>query len=298
MKCGLGAVIFALGVLAKQEVKLSGNVLLTIVPDEETGGFYGTKWLFEQGLIKGDWAVIAEPTGFDNIEIGQRGSLALTVKAKGIPAHGSLSPFVGENAIEKLLWFLPRLQVLRELHGVYDGEMADVMKISKQVIKDVQKTAGVENCMDHVSVNYGVINGGTKRNIVADSAEAEVDIRLPLGVAFAEVETAVLKILAQPQAKGITVEYDGAKCGNWVSVTNPLCQSAARCAKELMDIDLIMAYQWASSDTRYFREAGIPSIQYGPSDTAGIHSYNETATAEDVLNAAKMYAGMILDLVG
>lgn len=93
MKCGLAASMFAVAMLAKHKVHLNGEVLMTIVPDEETGGFYGTKWLFEQGLIKGDWAIVAEPTGYDNIEVGQRGSLEMTVKATGISAHGSLSTY-------------------------------------------------------------------------------------------------------------------------------------------------------------------------------------------------------------
>ena len=35
------------------------------------------------------------------------------------------------------------------------------------------------------------------------------------------------------------------------------------------------SYQWATSDAKYYRYRGIPTIQYGPSNNKGIHSYNE-----------------------
>lgn len=298
MKCGLAASLFTMALLAKEQANLTGQILMTIVPDEESGGFYGTRWLFEQGLIKGDWGIVAEPTGYDNIEVGQKGSLCVTVRAKGASAHGSLSPYVGDNAVEKLMRFLLELRALRQLHGNHTGEMARVMEVSKQVIRDVQKAPGVENCMDHVTVNFGTFHGGIRRNVVADYAEADVDVRIPLGVHFDEVAGMIEQIQKQPGMEGITVEYSGARSGNWVSVESPICRAAQNCAKELMGIDLVMAYQWASSDTRYFRDAGIQTIQYGPSDTEGIHSYNETVTIKDVVNAAKMYTGIIWDLMG
>lgn len=298
MKCGLTSSLFAIAMLAEQGVKLKGDILYTIVPDEETGGYYGTQWLFEHGYIKGDWGIVPEPTGYDNIEIGQKANFGVHVTISGTPAHGSLSPYVGDSAVEKMMTFLPRLAELREIHGEYSGEIAEVMEISKKVIRDVQKADGVENCMDHVTVNFGVINGGTKYNMVADSCEADIDVRIPIGVKYTDVMQKIDEIIKKMGILGITVEYRGGKAGNYVSIHDPIVQSAKKCARELMDIDLITAYQWASSDTRYFREAGISTIQYGPSNSAGIHSYNETVDVKDVVDAAKMYAGIILDLIG
>ena len=54
-------------------------------------------------------------------------------------------------------------------------------------------------------------------------------------------------------------------------------------------------YQWASSDARIFRYAGIPTIQYGPANLEGIHAYNETVDVQDVVNATKIYVCAIVD---
>ncbi|MBS5523167.1 MAG: ArgE/DapE family deacylase [Clostridiales bacterium] len=298
MKCGMGAFLFAVAMLADAGVKLSGDVLMTIVPDEETGGAYGTQWLFNHGYIKGDWGIVAEPTGMDNIEVGQKGTMGMNLYATGTTAHGSLTPYVGDNAIDKLVKILPMMYELREIHGNYDGEIAKVMEISKEKAKAVQKTPGVENIMDHVTVNFGTIQGGVKRNVVADTAMAELDVRVPIGVSHEEVMAKVDEIIKKSGLTGITATYDNPRGGNYVSVNDPIVATVKECIKELLGIDMITAYQWASSDTRYFREAGISTIQYGPSNTEGIHNYNETVNVADIITASKVYAAIILSLVG
>ncbi|XCP85036.1 ArgE/DapE family deacylase [Roseburia hominis] len=298
MKCGLGASMFAVAMLAKAGVTLNGDVLLTVVPDEETGGEYGTKWLCENGYVKGDWGIVAEPTGMDNIEVGQKGTMGMNLYATGTTAHGSLSPYVGENAIDKLVRILPQMYRLREIHGTYEGEIAEVMEVSRQKCKRVQKKEGVETIMDHVTVNIGTIQGGVKRNVVADTAMAELDVRVPIGVDHEEIIRKVDEIIKESGIEGVYATYDNPRGGNYVSVKDPIVQVTGDCIRELLGIDLITAYQWASSDTRYFREAGIATIQYGPSNTEGIHNYNETVNTADIITACKVYAALILELVG
>jgi succinyl-diaminopimelate desuccinylase len=74
-------------------------------------------------------------------------------------------------------------------------------------------------------------------------------------------------------------------------------QAIVRNAELVWGQPVIPAYQWASSDARYYREKKIPTIQYGPSNTVGIHSYNEDVDIEDVVNSAKVYLGAIADLL-
>ena len=72
MKAGLGGLIFVFALLKRLDIKLPGKLTLAIVPDEETGGEYGVPWLLEKGLIKGDGALIAEPSSPLNPTIGQK----------------------------------------------------------------------------------------------------------------------------------------------------------------------------------------------------------------------------------
>lgn len=298
MKCGLGAAMFAIALFAKEGIQLSGDVLLTVVPDEETGGTYGTKWLKENGYLKGDWGIVAEPTGMGNIEVGQKGTMGMNLYATGKTAHGSLNPYVGENAIEKLVSLLPQMYQLREMQSTLSGELAVVMEESKKGCKRIQKAEGVETIMDHVTVNLGTIQGGVKRNMVPDMAMAELDVRVPIGVTHEAVIEKVNEIIKKSGIEGVYATYENPKGGNYVSVNDPIVKTTQNCVKELLGIECTATYQWASSDTRYFREAGIATIQYGPSNSVGIHNYNETVDVADIITACKIYAAIILELVG
>ncbi|SKC65717.1 ArgE/DapE family deacylase [Maledivibacter halophilus] len=297
MKAGLGGVIFVMGLLAEKKIPLDGQMFLTVVPDEEISGELGTKWIVENNIVTGDACVVAEPTGYDNCEVGQRGTLWVNLKAEGTSAHGSLSPYVGDNAIEKLIKVLEGIKCLTKLHGEYEGEVKEVIKESKIAAKECLNKPGVENIIDHVTVNIGQIKGGTKTNMVPDSAQADVDIRIPLGVSTQRVIDNIDKVIEDLNLKGITYTYSWRSEPNNVSINSEIVKAVKRNTKDVLGIDISATYQWASSDARYFRSAGIPTIQYGPANTEGIHSYNETVDVKDVINAAKVYAGMVLDML-
>ena len=61
MKCGLAGLLFAMGLLADGKVPLDGELVLTVVPDEEVSGSWGTKWLVESGTIRGDASLPSPP---------------------------------------------------------------------------------------------------------------------------------------------------------------------------------------------------------------------------------------------
>jgi len=55
--------------------------------------------------------------------------------------------------------------------------------------------------------------------------------------------------------------------------------------------------QWASSDARYFRYRGIPTVQFGPAELAGIHSHNERVKVTDVVEATHVYTLLMHDFL-
>ena len=82
---------------------------------------------------------------------------------------------------------------------------------------------------------------------------------------------------------------------NYTRPDKPLVQILCRVSEEVNRAKTIPLLQWATSDARYPRLNGIPTLQYGPAIIEGIHSYNEAVLAEDMVNAAKVYAGTILE---
>ena len=121
--------------------------------------------------------------------------------------------------------------------------------------------------------------------MVPDYCEATVDVRLPIGVEHQEIIDVVNHCLEGTE--GIECEYHWNSEGNYTEEEEAIVQAVKKNAEALWGIDVIPAYQWASSDAREYRAKGIPTIQYGPSNTEGIHSYNENVDIELVVPEIK-----------
>lgn len=297
MKCGLGAALFAMNLIVKKKIPLTGKLEIHIVPDEETGGANGTKWLVENGYAKNAFAcIVAEPTSSDTCEVGQKGQVRIHLKVEGKAAHGSIGNYVGDNAIMKMVTALGRIEVLRSMHGVYSSTQEQVLLDSKEIAQNKFKKPNVGDAIDHVTVNVGVIKGGVKINIVPDLCEADIDLRIPIGLPAKSVIDRFEKTMRQLKISKLhyTVEYGEA---NFTEVSEPLVQTIVGNAEKVWRHKVTPAYQWASSDARYYRLKGIPTLQYGPSNTEGIHSYNEDVDIEDVVNSTKIYVATICDLL-
>lgn len=298
MKAGVAGVLFALSILSKKQIPLKGNIRLHIVSDEESGGQFGTQWLCANGYADhADACLVAEPTSMDTIEIGQKGGLLLILKAYGKSAHGSLGNYKGENAILKLSRVLPHVSMLTEIEGHFTERQQKPLRDSQMLAEKENSIPGLGKVINHVTTNIGIIQGGTRHNMVPDYCEATVDVRLPIGVCKDEIERVLEQVIKVSKAEGVEYELQYKSDANFTDHEAPIVLAFKKNAEELMGKEVIPAYQWASSDARDYRRLGIPTIQFGPSNTIGIHSYNETVQIQDVITAAKTYIGAICDLM-
>lgn len=299
MKAGLGGLIYAIGLLSSEGIELDGQAILTIVPDEEVSGANGTKWIVENKVVEGDACLIAEPTCYYNCEVGQKGSMWLKIWTDGVPAHGSLSPFAGENAIEKLIRLIGYLKGVRNLQVNLPEDVRKVMKRSKELAKEkMLKQKGAEYVLDHITFNIGKINGGTKVNMVPDYAEAEIDMRIPIGITTSMVEEKIRFLIEESGVEGVDFEFGWCSNANHTDIKSGIVETVANNVKDAIGIELERTYQWASSDARFFRYAGIPTLQYGPATLEGIHAYNECVDVQEVIDCTKVYIGTIIDYLG
>lgn len=132
-------------------------------------------------------------------------------------------------------------------------------------------------------------------NMVPDYAEAEIDIRIPIGVSCEMVEEQVIRIIKESGVAGVSYSFCWRSEANSTSDTEEIVEIVADHVAKIWGEPLARTYQWASSDARFFRYAGIPTLQYGPANLEGIHAYNETVDVQDVVNAAKIYTCTIID---
>ena len=118
------------------------------VSDEEIGS-PTSRALIEQEGRKAKYVLVTEPArDGGKIVTGRKGVARFEIYIKGVPSHAGTRPEDGRSAI-------------RELGNI------------------IQTLEGMNDLKRGVSVNVGVVRGGTKPNVIPEEAYAEVDMRVP-----------------------------------------------------------------------------------------------------------------------
>jgi glutamate carboxypeptidase len=167
--------------LAALKAVLDGNALklpMTIIvnPDEEIGSPTSRELIEAEGR-KAKYVLVTEPArDGGKIVTGRKGVARFEVFLKGVPAHAGTRPQDGRSAI-------------RELGNV------------------IQTLEALNDASRGISVNVGVVRGGTRPNVVAEEAYAEVDMRVPT---LTDADELVPKILGlKSRTEGVTVKVTG-----------------------------------------------------------------------------------------
>ena len=300
MKGGLASLLFTFGILA-QEDELPGKVTFTGTSDEETGGRWGALWLLQnvEG-VRGDAVLNGEPSGL-TVRIGEKGRVPFKLTAPGKAAHGSFAGYVGENAIMKMVRVLPVVEEMRETRAVLTPETE---KLTEEVMKGYVQQYGHESremsqVLRHVTVNIGVIKGGTKDNIVPAHCEAEVDMRIPLGVdpldlkgelesRLDEVDPSITVGWGRHQSTIIESTYTSSQSG--------IASSLWKNSKEITGIDPLLSFTSGGTDCRFWRKLGVPAVSYGPR-VYGMGGVDEHITVDDLVTTAKVHMGTAMDFL-
>ncbi|WP_096437362.1 M20 family metallopeptidase [Alteribacter populi] len=289
MKGGLAGLVFTTYVLSRLDIELDGELILAIVPDEETGGELGVPWLLNNNLISADGCIIAEPSSPLNPTIGQKGSCWFQLHVYGTQAHGSLAPLAGDNAILHAMKAIEKINKVWDVNVSIPLEAQRLIDVSKEYMKENERSQFID-ILEKISVNIGTIHGGTKSNVVPDQCTIEVDCRIPFGITHQDVLNFVKKELNHME-----IDYDIEPFGfksnaNYTSPENPVCEAVMDSIGKVTNQPAYGVMQWASSDARHFRTHHIPVLQYGPAYLPSIHNFNEKVKVEDVIRCAKVYA--------
>jgi glutamate carboxypeptidase len=146
------------------------------VSDEEIGS-PTSRSLIEAEGHKAKYVLVTEPArDGGKIVTGRKGVARFQIFVKGVAAHAGAKPEDGRSAIREL--------------GLIIGAL-EAMNDSRR----------------GVTVNVGVVRGGTKPNVIAEDAYAEVDMRLPT---IADADELIPRILGlKPQTEGVSVKVVG-----------------------------------------------------------------------------------------
>lgn len=298
MKCGVGVFLFIAKMIVEHDLKPNGKIKIHIVHDEEKGGEKGSKWLAEHGYADDvDFCIIPEPTSYDYVEVGQKGGGRIKLRTYGKPVNGSIINYVGESAIHNMIKILSRIQELSKLEGKITAREKEIVEDSKHVICGSMRRNDVGDAIDHVNVNISNVLGGSGSSMTPEVCEAYIGLGVPFMITKEMIDAKLEEIIRESGVK-CDIEYLRWQNGSRTDVDSALVQSAKQNAEAITGRKIYLAYQWATSDAKYYRALGIPAIHFGPANNKGIHSYNEDVELIDIIKVAKTHLGILDDLMG
>lgn len=260
MKGGVAAAVFALKLLAQHRGSFAGEVVGTFVGDEETLGILGTKFLLDNiPHSRGDVMISGDIGSPQVLRFGEKGMVWLTVAAKGRSAHAA-HVHRGDSAIERLLRVVEDLTSLRQLSPESPVTVSAAIDEATDV-SERYSGKGESEVLKKVTVTFGTIHGGRLPNLVADSAEVTVDVRLPVGISVADIEHQIQAIVAKHDQ--VKVQIDRVCEPTWTKPDDEIFGIVRKICKEVLDIDSAVNMRIGASDARLYRAAGIPSLVCG-----------------------------------
>jgi len=276
MKGSLAAMIVGTETVLNYSTEFKGNLILSFVADEEVTGF-GTKDLVDRGY-KADCAVVGEPTEL-KVQTAHKGVAYVKIVTKGEAAHGSL-PHTGINAIN---------QAVRVCSAI--GKMECELGNKKHAL------------LGSPTINIGTIKGGIKTNVVPDYCEMTVDRRLIPGETSDMVKKEFEDVISQLKDKdnNFNAEVDIINFAE-PSETSPnerIVKIARSSVKKVIGKDLGVTPFPATCDMRFLvNQAHIPTVILGPGSLHQAHTIDEYVEVNQVLDATKIYALIILKVLG
>jgi succinyl-diaminopimelate desuccinylase len=137
-----------------------------------------------------------------------------------------------------------------------------------------------------LSLNVGELRGGTFVSQLARSASARLDVRVPPGLALADVERQLDQHLA---GTGATWRREKGWEANWSGADVPFVAAFAEVASLVREQPCVPTVRLPASDASRWRRLGVPAVCYGPQPglSAGVDDY---ALEQDVLDCARIYA--------
>lgn len=258
--------------------RFRGTIYLVGFADEETGSTWGSHYLLKKGF-KVDYAIVPDGGYIDKIITGEKGVIRLRFKSFGKQAHGS-SPERGINAVENLIKFINKFNQIKfeniSFHEAFDG----------------------------ITKNIGTIKGGHAVNIVPAYAEAEIDIRIPLGVTKKQItdliKNALHKLTLEERKKGIKIEIE-----ETLSLDPHLTKSNSTLIKAFMNSSYELGIKMKSgtmggiTDAKPLSFAGIETLVHSLDDHShSAHNSNEYVKLENIRIAAALYCLTLERILG
>jgi len=266
MKSGLAFFIFAAHAVRELNIAAPSRVLLQLNSDEEVGS-ESSRALTEKNGQQSKAVLVLEPgTGLEGkLKTARKGVGSVTVTVHGLASHSGVDFSAGASAILELA-------------------------------RQIDRIAGFTNLQRGVTVNPGVISGGTRSNVVAAHASAEVDIRVRRLKDASALERKFRAL--RPIDKRCRIEITGG-LNRPPMERSPeivaLFRMARRVAEDL-DVEIQESATGGGSDGNFTAALGVPTLDGLGGVGEGAHAVNESILVNRIADRTALIAGLLAAL--
>ena len=271
MKAGVAAQIMAVQTLLEAKIELKGDVILTLVADEEYASM-GTEAIVNE--YRADAAIICEPTDLE-IVIAHKGFAWIKIEIFGHAAHGSL-PHRGIDAIAKAGTVLTAIEDYGKTH------------LSRKI----------HPLLGSPSIHASLISGGTGLSTYPDYCKIELERRNLPGEDCQMISEEIQRLLHDIQSRDDQFKADFEifffRPAYEISPDQPIVQTVSRACQSIRRQAPKYEGMWAWLDSAILAQAGIPTVIVGPSG-AGAHAAVEYVDVDSVMTTARVLVQSIID---
>ena len=263
MKAGIALGMLAARALATYAPHPTPCALTMLWTTDEETGSDTSRALLEEEARRSKAVLVLEPSlPGGALKTGRKGCGDFELVIRGVSAHAGIDPSKGASAIREL---------------------------ARQILKIEQ----LQDPTRGVSLNVGVVRGGTRANVVADEARALIDVRVPSMVDAERVRAALAAL--RPEIPGTSLELRGGidrppleRTDGVLRLYHTAREVAAELGRELEE-----GTTGGGSDGNFTAALGVPTLDGLGAVGDGAHALHEHVVIGDLPWRAALLAGLV-----
>lgn len=265
MKANCALALEAIRAGVELGIRAARPVIVLLTCDEETGSLTGRQLVEAEARNAQAVLVLEPPARGGLVKTGRKGTGMFTIEARGRAAHAGLEPEKGASAI---LEMARQTEKLHAINGAWGG----------------------------ISVNVGVVHGGTLSNVIAAQARAEVDVRFSTSDEATRIEQEILDLRAFDPWVQLIVNGGINRPPLERSEKVLALYERARAIAAQLGFDLGETQVGGASDGNFAAAVGAAVLDGLGIDGDGAHASHEHILLDDIPRRGALLAGLLASL--
>lgn len=267
MKSGLCLGMLAVRALSEAGSGLRRRIVMLCTADEETGSA-SSRQAIEEEAKRSEAVLVLEPAAQHGaLKTHRKGCGEYRLEITGVPAHAGIDPAAGASAITELARQILDLENLQDLSP-------------------------------GVTLNVGIVSGGTRSNVVPERATAVVDVRVPTASDAQQLDARMRAVRAHNPR--VRIELTGG-IGRPPMERSPKTLALYELAREVgskLGLELAEVGTGGGSDGNFTAAQGVPTLDGLGAIGDGAHAKHEHIELGSLASRAALLAGLLDRLSG